>query len=121
MKLMITTILLGLVPIAALGAREPFACNMLALTKTERATHQKLSRALFAAVQERRELPNGYAFRLPAASLVKAAQWVALEGRCCPFFTFQVDVAKNEGPVWLRVTGSEGIKPFIRAEFQLDS
>ncbi len=120
MKTLITTLLLALVPIGSLSAREPFACNMLALTKSERATHQKLSRTLFAAIQEKRELPNGYAFRLPAATLVKAAQWVALEGRCCPFFTFQIDVAKNEGPLWLRVTGSEGIKPFIRAEFQLD-
>jgi hypothetical protein len=32
-----------------------------------------------------------------------------------------LSLAKDDGPLWLRVTGSKGIKPFIRSEFRLDS
>jgi hypothetical protein len=66
-------------------------------------------------------MSNGYSFRLPPGTLLTVARWVALERKCCPFFTFQVELAGDEGPLWLRITGSDGIKAFIRAEFQLDS
>jgi hypothetical protein len=62
---------------------------------------------------------NGYAFRLAPAKLVDAAQWVSFERRCCPFFAFELELAKNDGPLWLRITGTRGVKPFIREEFRL--
>ena len=45
--------------------------------------------------------------------------FVAEERQCCPFFTFEMEQARDQGPVWLRVTGSDGVKEFIRAEFGL--
>ncbi len=114
--------LLMLVPFeSTAGGAESFACNMNALTRAERTDHEKLSQALFASVRERKELPNGYAFRLPATAMVDAARWVSLERRCCPFFAFELNQASHDGPLWLKVTGAAGIKTFIRAEFQLDS
>src|SRR5205823_5772591 len=114
--------LLMLVPFeSTAGGAESFACNRNALTRTERTDQETLSRALFASVRERRELPDGYAFRLPGAALVDAARWVSLERRCCPFFALELNQASHDGPLWLRVTGAAGIKPFLRAEFQLDS
>jgi hypothetical protein len=71
-------------------------------------------------VQEQRELPNGYAFRLPPALLTTTAQWVSLERKCCPFFAFEIELSKHDGPLWLLITGSEGIKAFIRAELDLE-
>src|SRR6266545_4451753 len=109
------------IPLGSGAAGERFACNLSALTRSERALHARRAQALLSAVQERTELPNGYAFRLPPAELVTAAQWVAFERRCCPFFTFELEQARDQGPLWLRITGSEGVKAFIRAEFQLDS
>src|SRR5437773_6229708 len=103
MKLLFATLLMALVPHQAAGRNEPFACNMAALTRTERATHHKLSQRLLGAVEERRELQSGYAFRLPAKTLLAAAQWVSLEGRCCPFFAFELELAKDGGPLWLKV------------------
>jgi len=114
-----TLLFLAMIPGAA-GAEEHFACNMGAMTATERTAHAAQSRRLFDAVEERKELPDGYAFRLPADALTSAAGWVALERKCCPFFYFELDVASHAGPLWLRITGSKGIKPFIRAEFGLD-
>jgi hypothetical protein len=92
---------------------------MKALENAERAHHQELSKKLMAAVAETSELTNGYGFRLPAKELLTAAEWVTLESRCCPFFSFQLEQTRDQGPLWLRVTGSEGVKAFIRAEFQL--
>ena len=120
-KLILASLLVALVPPAPAAGGERFACNMGALTKSERAVHAKLGQALFIGVQEQRELRNGYAFRLPPAKLETAARWIALEQKCCPFFTFELELARDAGPLWIRITGSEGVKAFIRAEFQLDS
>jgi len=121
MKLLFAALIMVLVPQPVAGGSPQYACNMAALTRTERATHHQLSQRLLGAVEERRELRNGYAFRLPAKTFMTAAQWVALERRCCPFFTFQLELARDAGPLWLKVMGSQGIKEFIRAEFGLDA
>lgn len=120
MKTLIATMLLTLMsPGAGESAGPRFACNMGALTKSERAAHEKLSAALLGGIRERKELTNGYAFRFPANSLVQTAQWAANERKCCPFFAFRIDVAGSED-VWLSLTGPEGVKPFIVAELGLD-
>ena len=108
------------------GAAEPasvqpapaYSCNLAALSQEELATYQKLSQALLAGVQETAELPNGYAFRLPRESLVDAAQWVSYESRCCPFFAFEFELADYAESLWLRISGADGVKEFIRMEFE---
>ena len=97
----------------------PFACSMTALSAAERAHHKELSAELHAAVKEIRELPNGYAFRFSGErrSLAMLSEWVSLERLCCPFFTFQIEAASETQPVWLRMTGREGVKPFMQSEF----
>jgi hypothetical protein len=118
-RVLLASLLLTFLPLGALGAAERFACNMTALTKAERARHAELSRTLLGSVAERSELRDGYAFRLSPARLMDAAQWVSFERRCCPFFAFRLKLAKNEGPLWLEITGAPGVKPFIREEFRL--
>ena len=112
-------VLSTLIPLALAIPGERFACNANTLSAPERARHEELSRRLFAAVDEQRELADGYAFRMTADNLVRAAEWVSLERRCCPFFTFGLEQSRNGGPVWLRVTGPEGVKAFIREELGL--
>lgn len=119
MKTLLASLLMALLPLSTADAGEKFACNMRAMTATERARYQELTKALLTATQEKRELPNGYGFRLPPSSLLTAAEWISLERKCCPFFTFDMEQARDAGPVWLRITGTEGVKTFIRAEFQL--
>jgi len=121
MRTLIATMLLALMSHGPAGAGEApkFACNMGALTKSERAAHEKRSSALLGSIKERKELNNGYAFRLPGNSVVEAAQWIANERKCCPFFAFRIDVAGND-EVWLSLTGPAGVKPFIVAELGLD-
>lgn len=96
-----------------------FYCNMGALTSAERARYKVLAEKLKAANVERREEAAGYAFRInPAeASLVDVAEWVNFEKRCCPFFDFEISLAREGGPLWLKVSGREGVKAFISDEF----
>lgn len=110
--------------LAGLGpacAGEPFACNMDALTRAERGRHHVLMAKLGTAVTERRELPNGYAFRIAPERLPLAelAEWVGYESRCCPFVDFAIEVTSNGKAVTLRLTGGDGVKRFLDAELGL--
>jgi hypothetical protein len=98
----------------------PFVCNLNALTTAERATHRQLTERLVRSIQQMRELTNGYAFDLGVdrVPLADAAMWVGFERRCCPFFDFQLELRRENGPLTLRLTGREGTKAFIRAEFK---
>ena len=91
---------------------------MTAIAAEYRDEHAANTDKLFRAVQEIRELPNGYSFRLPNQSdiLVTAAQFIALERLCCPFFGFGLEVEREGGAIWLSLTGRDGVKPFIMAE-----
>ena len=96
-----------------------FFCNMGALTSADRERHKQLLLKLEAARIEIQELPDGYSFRLRSelVSLAEAAEWISYESKCCPFFDFEILLERDNGPLWLRLRGKEGIKPFIRAEF----
>jgi len=100
-------------------AEIPFACSLTALTAAERAHHSDLSKELHRAVKDIRELDNGYAFQFSgeAKTISMVAEWISLERLCCPFFTFQLEVASEGKPIWLRMTGREGVKEFMRTEF----
>lgn len=103
----------------AAHAEEPYTCNIAVLTEEELTQYQELATTLRSSVQETKELKNGFAFRLPPDAIVSTTQWIAYERKCCPFFEFELEIAKDSGPVWLRITGDRGIKEFIRTEFEL--
>ena len=96
----------------------PIACDMTAIPADQRPAHLAISRELFSQVEEFRELPNGYVFRLADTPhvLLRLAEFISLERLCCPFLSFQVEVEPDSGPVLLRLTGREGVKAFIREE-----
>jgi hypothetical protein len=96
-------------------------CRLDALTQVERARSAALLGELRAAMVERAELDDGWAFRLrDGASLTGVAEWIALERRCCSFFRFQLEVDGESGPVWLRLTG-DGVREFLAAQSDRDA
>jgi hypothetical protein len=97
-----------------------FVCNLGVMNTEERARYTALARKLMGAGEERRELDNGYAFKLQTEkiSLREIAEWITFERRCCPFFNLQIEAEPNDGPVWLRMTGAPGIKQFILSEIR---
>jgi hypothetical protein len=96
----------------------PLACDMTAIEPERREQHIATAGQVFRAVTDIRELPGGYAFLLPDEpdTLVKAAEFISLEKLCCPFLGFVLEVESEGGDVWLRLTGREGVKAFIREE-----
>jgi hypothetical protein len=106
---------------SATTTQTKFYCNIKALTPDERARHQKLTDKLIAARAAIVETDRGYEFQFtPAAiSLAELATWAVAESKCCPFFNFHLDLEKEGTLLCLGLTGEHGIKPFIRAEFQV--
>ena len=96
---------------------EPIACNLSAFDSEEWEHYHQVLKELGRATRETRELDAGYAFRLPpdARMIRMAADFIALERRCCPFLAFSL-VVEGEAGVWLHFTGGEGVKAFLKAE-----
>ena len=96
----------------------PLACDMTAIPAEQRPVHLAKSRELFSHIEESRELPDGYEFRFADERdlLKNLAEFVSLEKVCCAFLRFEIQIEAENGPVWLRLTGREGVKQFIREE-----
>ncbi len=104
---------------AASFADSPFACDRAALTAPARKRHfDELSPTLRARKKGVRELRDGFEFEFPSdtATFQLVSEWVAGERLCCPFFDIDVHVEREHGSLWLRLTGREGVKQFIKAD-----
>jgi hypothetical protein len=102
------------------SAEPPFACDRSALSPQARQRHfDELSPALRARKKSIRELPDGFEFEFPPdpATFQLVAEWVAGERLCCPFFDIDVHLDREGTSLWLRLTGREGVKQIIRADF----
>jgi hypothetical protein len=99
----------------------PIACNLLGLTEAERLRQQQLHKNLFSQIQSVRELSNGYAVALSGTkeNILAIAEFISLERLCCAFFRFDLEVGRKDEPVWLRMTGGDGVKEFLKTQFQL--
>ena len=90
------------------------ACVPAAISVTERQQHFALGGRLFGVESiERLSLPNGYALRFDPGAFDAVARFVANERKCCPFLTLELTVEPQSGPVWLRMTGPEGLRPAL--------
>lgn len=98
-----------------------FYCNTKALDPSERASHRLLGEKLMGARKKIVETEKGYEFQFSPSdvSLDELARWVKAEAKCCPFFDFHIDLEEKGQLLCLRLTGEQGIKAFIRSEFEL--
>ncbi|HZE22940.1 MAG TPA: hypothetical protein VE054_03025, partial [Blattabacteriaceae bacterium] len=94
----------------------PFACDMTALTSEQRARHHELAALLQASLSGIREMSNGYDFEFPWSLDIYTAlaQITPLEHACCSFFDISIQIKSDSNKLCWRLTGREGIKPFIR-------
>jgi hypothetical protein len=94
-----------------------FCCDMKALTRGERARYEILRGKLEAAVISVAELADGYALRLRDGAIApeELVEWIAFEQKCCPFF--RLTASEQGQSLILMITGRDGAKEFIRAEF----
>ena len=98
-----------------------FYCNVKAMNPAERAVHKELTDRMIHARRKITETPDGYEFRLDASavSLPDLANWAVMEAKCCPFFDFHLNLENQGSALHLRLSGPEGVKPFIRLEFAI--
>ena len=100
---------------------QPIACDPNALTPDQQEYWVKeIVPKLYREVQEIQELPNGWVWRLPSAPhvLTLVAEDLNMERLCCPFVNYTLEIEPNRGPFWLRMTGSEGVKEFLKMAFE---
>jgi hypothetical protein len=105
----------------ASGAKEtPFYCDRTALNAEQRARQREVGKILRDAVIASRELRDGYEFEFPGDNATYRAltEYVPLERACCPFFEFNIRLAREGGGLYWRLTGREGVKDFIREEMR---
>ena len=97
----------------------PIACNMDALTPSERKRLEELIPMLLQLHSGVRELRDGYEFQFPRErkSFSLLTEWAELENRCCPFFEITIRLGKEGGPYVFQLTGREGTKEFVRDAF----
>jgi hypothetical protein len=67
---------------------------------------------LYRAATQVRELSDGYAFRFPGGDdwAARLLDYIVFERRCCRFFAFELAFEPDQGAIWLRVRGPEGVK-----------
>jgi hypothetical protein len=106
-------------PSSTKKSESPFFCNRTALTAEQRQHQQELGKALRSALLGVQELADGYEFEfVPGHANYQAlTEFTPLERACCPFFDVSIRLEREGGKLWWRLTGREGVKPFIRAEF----
>lgn len=94
----------------------PIACNLFALDKAQRKRQEELWNRLIPARKGIRELTDGYAIGITssAENLLATAELISLERACCPFFRFELEVRGNDELMWLKLTGGEGVKAFLK-------
>jgi hypothetical protein len=95
------------------------ACRLGAIGEAELPCYKALCIRLQEAIKDRRELSDGYIFRLNSdlMSLVDAAQWISLERLCCPFLKFQLQAIGSDRDYWLTLQGPPGAKTIVREAF----
>lgn len=101
------------------GPGQPvFACNMKALSTSDRQRLPKVMDQLAALGPKVSDLPNGYriSFKDNHKALGPVAEWIVMESKCCSFFSFNIQIKPNGGPLTVDLFGPKGAKEFIDEE-----
>jgi hypothetical protein len=99
----------------------PLACNMNAFDADQRVRYGELKRTLFPRAARITFLENGLeiAHKADARTILELAEFATLERLCCPFFTFNLEIAPNQAGSKLTLTGPDGTATFLRHELGL--
>lgn len=100
--------------------KDIIACTPDAVPADKRDRWMETGLQVYAAVLQVQELPDGYACRLPGdpAMLLLAAEYVGLDRLCCAFLRWTLVIEADGGPLWLQLTGGEGVKEYLRSSFE---
>lgn len=105
----------------AVGASEPpIACELKALTPSDRHRQATLLRTVRAKIKKTSELKEGFELTFPAdrETVMALAEWINLESRCCRFAAFSMEWDDEDG-VRVRLSGPPGARDVLAAEMGL--
>ena len=96
-------------------ASPAIACNLDALSPSERARRTELARMIQKSSISLEETDSGYRVQLPDDSEIceRALQLILLERRCCPFLSLELAFEPGDGAVALAIGGAPGVKQFL--------
>src|ERR1700730_3017990 len=108
---------LACIGVCAGGDQAPLACNLTAISAAERPRYNDLVKRLRVAIQDRRELSDGYSYKLDTTkiTLPEVAEWITMERQCCPFLIFRLEDSE------LTLRGPVGAKAILSKEFPVSS
>ena len=103
----------------AKNAKTELTCKLM--PEELRQRKETVLQSLKSKLLDRRELPNGYAFKFPGNDEVvdELIEFIKTERECCDFFVFTLSVSGDKSESWLHMTGVEGAKDFITEELGL--
>lgn len=104
----------------AAGTDQPvLACNTKAISSSERPRYNDLVQNIRRSLRDRRELTDGYTFRLSeqSISLTDVAEWIRMERLCCPFLVFRLEIAGSAADIQLTLRGPSGTKAILDSAF----
>jgi hypothetical protein len=95
----------------------PIVCTLsdAEFRERERVVLEKIRAAVVDAV----ETDEGFVFTFPSDddSFAALNEFIVVERRCCPFLDFKMTVPRGAGLIQLELSGPEGAKDFIAANF----
>lgn len=99
-----------------LNGTPSLACDLTAIPASVREEHVLTAPQLFSTAQEVLELLNGFTIRFlnEPGKFMAIARFIENERLCCPFFNFGLEIEPNNGPLWLRLSGGEGVKEILQ-------
>jgi hypothetical protein len=106
-------------PALAQNKNKEISCK---LSSTEmQIRRQTVLNELKRKVRQKKELPDGYAFRFPGddKTVDELTDFIKSERTCCGFFIFGLSVAGDASEAWLNLTGPKGTKEMIEDELGL--
>jgi hypothetical protein len=94
--------------------RLPKACTLV--DKDQIKLQTTIAEELFTNFKQFRELNEGYELSYPGNDhwAAKLTEFIIFERKCCRFFTFELEFEPNEGPIWFRLRGPDGVKDFVK-------
>jgi hypothetical protein len=95
------------------------ACDLTALSPQGRERVLALSVRLMSRADDLRTLPDGFEIGFGASSpelLSQLAEFIVLDGLCCPFLRHGIFLEPHEDGVWLHLSGPEEVKDSLGAD-----
>lgn len=87
--------------------RRPIACDMTALSATERHRYNSLRRRVLEALEGAQETRTGFLLRMDTSvSFSEVAEWAEMEL-----------LLRADGATWIQIGGSAAIEAFLKEEF----